>query len=120
MDPTDLQAELKLWRSTELSHETRTMALLDLQNKVKNALSQQKELVDALKKELTYSLCWPEEIGSSTLVSKVYMLLGPADFPIPDDPEPIRLSLEVNEEKLSSLKTVLKDIQTLLSLLEDR
>ena len=119
MEAIDLEEEMTLWKSTELSFEIKRMALVSLEETAKSARDEQKQLVDALRRELAYSLCWPRHIGKDTLVSKAYRLLGPNLFPIPDDPEPLHLALGVHEEKLSHMDDLLTELETLLSLMED-
>jgi hypothetical protein len=118
VDLIDIDNELNRWRSTGLPTGTQRSALVNLREKVEYAREEQKEAVDALTQELAYSLCWPEGIGEDTLVSKAYRLLGPVAFPIPDDPDPIRLSLKAQQERLQSLNELISEIDALLARLD--
>jgi hypothetical protein len=118
VDPVDIEEELHRWRASGLPPETQKSALRSLRRKLEHACEEQKNLIDTLTRELVYSLCWPQEIGEDTLVSRAYRLLGPTVFPIPDDPDPIRLSLEIQEDRLQHLNGLLSEIDALVALIE--
>lgn len=118
MDPVDIEEELRRWRASGLPLETQRSALTGLRQQLERVCEEQIHLVDTLTRELVYSLCWPQKIGEDTLVSKAYRLLGPTVFPIPDDPDPIRLSLEIQEERLQHLNELSSEIDALLALIE--
>lgn len=118
MDPVDIEEELRRWRASGLPLETQRSALTGLRQQLERVCEEQSVLVDTLTRELVYSLCWPQEIGEDTLVSKAYRLLGPTVFPVPDDPDPIRLSLEIQEERLQHLNELISEIDALLALIE--
>jgi hypothetical protein len=118
VDPVDIEEELHRWHTSGMPVETQRAALSSLRQLLEEAYREQRHVVDTLTRELVYSLCWPQEIGEDTLVSKAYRILGPAVFPIPDDPDPIRLSLEVQEERLRNLNTLMSEVDALLALIQ--
>jgi hypothetical protein len=115
VDPFGIEEELQRWRASGLPLQTQRSALASLRRQLEHACEEQKRVVDTLTTELVYSLCWPQEIGEDTLVSRAYRLLGPAVFPIPDDPDPVRLSLQVQEERLQQLNTLMNEVDALLA-----
>lgn len=114
----DAQAEADRWAATGLPGTTLLEALAHLVASAREACREERLLVDALRRELAYSLCWPQEIGGDTLVSRAYTLMGPLRFPIPGDPEPLRQSLEAHEEHLGALEELVRQTEALRDRLE--
>ena len=117
MDPVHIEEELRRWRASGMPPETQRSALASLRQVLEQACGEQMRVVDALTRELVYSLCWPQELGEDTLISRAYRLLGPAVFPIPDDPDPIRLSLDVQQERLRDLNALVSEVDALIALI---
>jgi len=116
-EPIDVQAELARWRRTGLPVETLAAAADHMEATTTQAFEEERELVEALRRELAYSLCWPEELGDQSLVSRAYMLMGQVRFPTPGDPEPVRQTLEAHEERLGALSELLAQVRELRKLL---
>ena len=116
-EPIDVQAELARWRGTGLPRDSLVAAADYLVATGTQAFEEERELVEALRRELVYSLCWPEKPGDQSVVSSAYMLMGPARFPTPGDPEPVREALDAHEALLSALSTLLNQVKELRGLL---
>ncbi len=118
MESIDMHRELHRWRSADLPHELRNRALQRLEDKISDALKEETCFIRELEIELAYSLCWPDEPGTHSLVSKAYTLLGSHILPIPDDPEPIRESLQIHRDRLVSLQQLHQQIKEIRRMLE--
>ncbi|MBN1425430.1 hypothetical protein JXA88_12825 [Candidatus Fermentibacteria bacterium] len=120
LESFDVQAEADRWMATGLSGEALDAALAYLVASATEACQEERRLVEALRRELAYSLTWPQEIGGQTLVSRAYTHMGPLRFPIPGDPEPLRQSLEAHEERLKALDALIRHAEKLRQRLEER
>ncbi len=109
----DVDEEASRWLNAGLPHEMLVAAADHLLRAAIEARDEEERLVTALRRELVYSLCWPEEVGQESLVSRAYLLMGQSRFPTPGDPEPVRQSLHAHEERLQALRDLVEDVQAL-------
>lgn len=119
IEPIDVQAEFARWSATGLPRDTMREALDHLIGVAREALAEERRLAASLRRELAYSLCWPDAVGEQTLVSRAYSLMGPTRFPTPGDPEPVRASLVACEEQAAALAALIEQATALQALIAE-